>query len=127
MYANANILLCKFKRCSPDVKCQLFNTFCTNLYCPQLWYDGTKGPVNKLNIAYNNSLRRLLNIPYYNSASDMFGSLKIPSFQELLRRSINSFTTRLSNSTNSFINECCSTAISINSPIQKRWRELCFN
>ena len=127
VYRNANVLISKFKRCSPEVKCQLFNTFCTNLYCPQFWYDGTKGPLKKLNIAYNNSLRRILNIPFYNSASDMFGSLNIPSFYELLRKNINSFSARLSKSTNSLIKIFCTPVIiSIKSPIQIWWRKLCY-
>ena len=36
-----------------------------------------------LRIAYNNSLRKLLGIPKYNSASEMFVCLNIPSFDEL--------------------------------------------
>ena len=48
--------------------------------------------MNKLRIAYNNSLRRLLNIPKYNSASEMFVCLNIPSFGELLRKSIFNFS-----------------------------------
>ena len=37
-----------------------------------MWYNGTVTAIRKLRIAYNNSLRRLLGIPKYNSASEMF-------------------------------------------------------
>ena len=41
-----------------------------------------------IKIAYNNSLRRLLGLPKYNSASEMFVNLGILSFGELLRKFI---------------------------------------
>ena len=41
-YANINMLLKKFVKCSPDVKCYLFETYCCNLYCAPFWYDSTK-------------------------------------------------------------------------------------
>ncbi len=40
--------------------------------------------INKLRVAYNNGLRRLMNLPYNNSASDMFVYLNVPSFGELV-------------------------------------------
>ena len=39
-----------------------------------------------LRIAYNYSLRKLLGIPKYNNASEMFQFFNIPSFDELLRK-----------------------------------------
>ena len=33
LYANVNLLLRKFSKCSVDVKCFLFKTYCSNLYC----------------------------------------------------------------------------------------------
>ena len=59
-YANANMLLRKFVKCSPDVKCYLFKIYCCNLYCAPFWYDSTKADMKNLKVAYNNSLRRLL-------------------------------------------------------------------
>ena len=56
------------------------------MYCSILWYDCSKTVLKNLRIAYNNSLRKLLGIPKYNSASEMFVCLNIPSFNELLRK-----------------------------------------
>ena len=56
----------KFTKCSPDVKCFLFKSYCSNLYCSILWYDCSKTALKNLRIAYNNSLRKLLGIPKYN-------------------------------------------------------------
>ena len=55
-YANINILFRKFAKCSPDVKCTLFKSFCSNMYCSTMWYNGTVTAMKKLRIAYNNSL-----------------------------------------------------------------------
>ena len=54
-------------------------------------------------IAYNNGLRRLLNLPKYNSASEMFVNLNIPSFNELLQKFVFSFKTRIVESDNETI------------------------
>ena len=96
-YGNVNMLLRKFSLCSYDVKCKLFRSFCVNLYCPYFWHGRTKCFLKKLKTCYNNGLRRLLNIPRRNSASEMFVNLNIPSFDELLRKCVNSFTCRLFN------------------------------
>ena len=89
IYANANLLLRKFSKCSVDVKCYLFKTFCSNLYCSPMWFDCTKTALKKLKVAYNNSLRRFMILPWRNnnnnSASEMFANLGIPSFDELPR------------------------------------------
>ena len=50
------------------------------MYCSSMWFDSTVTSMKKLKIAYNNGFRRLLNLPKYNSASEMFVNLNIPSF-----------------------------------------------
>ena len=77
MYANANLSLRKFSRCSVNVKCYLFKTYCSNLYCAPMWFDCTKTVLTKLKVAYNNSLRRFMGLPWLNSASEMFVNLNI--------------------------------------------------
>ena len=42
LYANVNLLLRKFSKCSVDVKCFLFKTYCSNLYCAPMWIDCKK-------------------------------------------------------------------------------------
>ena len=49
------------------------------MYCSSMWFDSTVTSMKKLKIAYNNGLRRLLNLLKYNSASEMFVNLNIPS------------------------------------------------
>ena len=59
-YTNANMLIRNFFKCSVDVKCYLFKTYCSTMYCSAMWFDTTKSAMKRLKVAYNNSLRRLL-------------------------------------------------------------------
>ena len=96
--ANINILSRKFSKCNynpPGVKCNLFKSFCSNMYCSTMWYNCTVTAMRRLRIADNNNLRRLLGIPKHNSASEMFVQLNIKSFSELLSSYIHSFMNRL--------------------------------
>ena len=52
LYANINILSRKFAKYSSDVKCSLFKSFCSNMYCSTMWYNGTVTAMRKLRIAY---------------------------------------------------------------------------
>ena len=92
-YMQANLLLRNFRYCSNDVKCTLFQSYCTNMYCCQLWCNSTKSSLIKLSTSYNTCsvLRRLLCISKPYSASNMLVSRGIPSFAELLRKSVYRF------------------------------------
>ena len=59
--------------------------------------------MNNLKVAYNDSLRRLLGLPSYNSASGLFINLNILSFGELLRKYVYNFRNRLEISDNVMI------------------------
>ena len=74
------------------------------MYCPSMWFDITVTAMKKLKIAYNNGLTRLLNLPKYNSTSEMFVNLNILSFGELLRKFVISFKSRIMNSDNLLVN-----------------------
>ena len=79
-YAQANMLLRNFRYCSDDVKCMLFRSYCTNMYCCPLWFNSTSSSIKKLKASYNGVLRRLLLIVKPYSASEMFVTHGIPSF-----------------------------------------------
>ena len=58
-YTNANMLLIrKFSKCSVNVKCYLFKTYCSTIYCSALWFNSTKTALTKLKIAYNKETQR---------------------------------------------------------------------
>ena len=71
-YAGINSLIRRFYACSYDVKCYLFRSYISNMYCGQLWFNSTTYCLNKQRVSYNNSCRRLLRLPMTNSASEMF-------------------------------------------------------
>ena len=123
-YAQANMLLRNFRYCSNEVKCSLFKSFCTNMYCCPLWFNSTSSSVKKLKCSYNSVLRRLLCIRMPYSASAMFVTHGIPSFYELLRKCIYNFSERISSSSNSIIKACLSPIIFIFSPIRRWWRSV---
>ena len=125
-YAQANMLLRNFRYCSNEVKCSLFKSFCTNMYCCLLWFNSTSCSVKKLKCSYNSVLRRLLCIRMPYSASAMFVTHGIPSFYELLRKCIYNFSERISSSSNSIIKACLSPIIFIFSPIRRWWRSVLF-
>ena len=99
VYANVNLLLRKFSKCSVNVKCFLFKKYCFNLW----WFDCTKAELKKLKIAYNNSLRRFMFSPWRNSAAEMFVNLGIHLFDEMLRIFYVSFRSRVTASQNQLI------------------------
>ena len=113
------MLLTKFSKCSYEVKCQLYRTYCSNLYCSQFWVQVTKKNMQKMIVSYNNGLRRLLSLPSRNSASEMFVSLGIPSFSEMHRNYIKSIMTHIECSENMLVYYCFSNL----TVIKKFWYE----
>ena len=113
LYANINILPRNILKCSPDVKCTLFKSFCSNMYCSIMLYNCIVTAMRRLRIASNNSLRRLLGIPKHNCASKMFVQLNIKSFGELLRSYTHSFMNRLQCSNKLILSSICESTVSI--------------
>ena len=126
MYANANLLLRKFSKCSVNVKCYLLKTYCSNLYCAPMWFDCTKTELTKLKLAYNNSLRRFMDLPWHNSAREMFVNLNIKSFGELLRVVVHGFLLRIIISKNFMLSSICNSSCSIYSKLWAWWRTLLY-
>ena len=85
-YMQANLFLRNFRYCSDDVKCTLFQSYCTNMYRCQLWFNSTKSSLIKLSTSYNSELRRLLCMSKSYSASNM---IVLEVFLSLLNFSVN--------------------------------------
>ena len=92
------MLIRNFRYCTDNVKCYLIQSYCTSMYCCQLWFNSTKGSIKKLRTRYNSALRMFLAISKPYSASQMFVSRGILSFDELLRKFIYRFVNRIDNS-----------------------------
>ena len=123
LYANVNLLR-KFSKCSVDVKIFLSKTYCSNLYCAPMWFDCTKAATKKLKIAYNNSLRRFMFLPWRNSATEMFVNLGIRSFDEMLRIFVFSFRSMVTAPHNQLICSLCSAHCSVHSKLWAWWNSL---
>ena len=103
LYASSNILLRKFNRCSIHVKLILFQCYCMCFYLLQLCFQFNLGTMNRLRVAFNNSLRRILGLPRYCSATEMCVFNRIDSFECRLRKLRVNFYIRLCRSSNYFI------------------------
>ena len=76
---------------------------------------------HRLNVCYNNILRRLLRRPRYFSASGLFVECGIPNCKEVIRSLIYKFITRLNESTNDIILAILSSDIRWTSRISRYW------
>ena len=121
LYARGNALFRKCHMCSMSVKIQLFNTYCSPMYTAQLWWNHTVASFHRLNVAYNNILRRLLRRPRFCSASGLFVECRIPNCKAVIRNLIFKFMIRLDLSKNSIIFTILGSDIRWTSRIRRHW------
>ena len=122
LYAQANMLIRKFSKCSVDVKVSLFKAFCTPLYTAHLWSNYRCKSMEKLKVAYNDALRLLVRVPRWHSASQLFVNLRVPTCQALLRNLMYKFMCRLDKSENSVIVNLINPVMSFNRLSSKLWK-----
>ena len=122
-YANANMSLQKFSYCPLDIKCCVFKSYCATMYFSSMWFDSTVTSMKKIKIAYN-GLRRILNLPKYNSVSEMFVNLNILYFGEQLRKSVFSFRKRIINSDASLVHGFVNSTTPLFSKIWAWWSDI---
>ena len=82
LYARANVLARKFYMCTDEVNITLFRTFCCNLYTCQLWWNFTQAVMRKINVAYNNAFRMIMQLPRYCSASNNVPCVMYPTVKQ---------------------------------------------
>ncbi len=92
-----------FSSCSVEVKLFLFQSYCSNFSCSHLWCNFMKVQMNKLRITYNNAMKRLFNLHFRCSASEMFVNCNMNSMDEMRRTCIYRFIQRLKCSSNAII------------------------
>lgn len=126
LYARANMLVRRFYTASVRTKCMLFNAFCTSLYGCQLWCSAFKYNFDKLQIAYNDAFRLLLNEPRWCSASRLFTVHNLPTFYALMRKLIYSFKRCLQNSSNSLLAALFNSDFQFASALFSKWRTLLY-
>lgn len=127
MYAQGNILLRKFHNCSDDIKCHLFRSYCTNLYCASLWWNFTASAFRRIKVAYNNTFRMLMCVKrrqIYNA----FVHFNVDSLQVILRKSVYSFNKRLLKSRNCIISNVMNSMFFLSgSKLHAHWEKVLYN
>ena len=116
-----NILVRKFGKCTAEVKCHLFRTYCYQLYGFSLWSRFRQNTFNRLRVCFNNILRKLVGLPQWCSASSMFASLHVRSLQEVIRNVSYSLMLRTSSSENSLLCTIGNSDAASISSVRKHW------
>ena len=106
-YGRGNMIVRKFKTCSPTIKVLLFKTFCGTIYCNSLWSTYTDKIMKRFQIAYNNMFRKLFSLPYDCSASEMFAVNHVPAYVHIRRTAMHSLSVRLQASNNEVLLRIC--------------------
>ena len=105
IYAQGDTLIRKFSMCSLDVKIMLFRTYCTPMYCAQLWCrfkpsSNRRGALSKLYVAYHSILKILIGVSKYERNSPIFVHLNVPTCAAVIRNLIHKFKCRVDQSKN---------------------------
>ena len=98
-----NILCRKFHMCSVPVKLKLFNSYCSSLYTPHLWWNYKTMSVSKLQITFHNILKRNIGLSKYDSTSATCAFTNTQCCQSTIRNLIFKFICRLNKSDNALI------------------------
>ena len=120
-YARSNSIIRKFHHCSVGVKLHLFHAYCCTTYCCQLWVNFNKGSYLKAKVAYNNMRRRILGYSRRDSASGMFASNAIDTFDALLHKNIYGLKKRILNINNDLIRVMYNCFEIVNGPMWISW------
>ena len=121
IYARANMLNIKFNRCTDDVKSKLFQAYCSNVYCSQLWWNYNSETYKKFVVAYNNCFRRLLGYKLTCSASQMFLHNNVHHFNVSHRKSMYSFMLRIKSCDNLLVQNVYMSRPVLKSTFYKEW------
>jgi hypothetical protein len=123
-YARGNMLIRKFKKCSVQVKAQLFKSYCSNIYAGHLWSKYSASCNRKIKVAYNSIFRVLMDLKRDCSMSSSYVEYSVHSFSGLLRVYINGFIERLEKSCNSLVSTLCNTTYFMyTSDLFKMWKD----
>ena len=121
LYARGNMLIKYFNKCTMDVKCQLFKTYCTNFYCSSLWYNFNKSTFNAIEVAYKKMFRAFTKVRKGSTYATMVKH-NVTTFKALQRDLIVSFCKRLQQSENVLIITIFNSLYFMNSKLNKQWR-----
>lgn len=126
LYGRGNIIIKNFKQCSDEVKCQLFQSFCTSFYCVSLWSVYTAESLRRMRVAYNRVFRILLGLEHKTSMSEAFIIRGLNPFSVIVRKLIVGFRQRLLNSTNILVRTVIDSMFFVNCQLVNGWNKTIF-
>ena len=107
IFAQGNSLLRKFYLCSIEVKTTLFRSYCSSFYTAQLWTKYSQNIINKLCIAYHNTLKLFIGVNKREHTRPICVSLNVKYCPALIRNLVFRFMNRLLLSNNMLIKVLC--------------------
>ena len=126
VFAQGNSLLRKFYMCTVEVKATLFRSYISSFYTAQLWTKYTQSVINKMYIAYHNTLKLLIGVNKREHTRPICVGLNIKYCPALLRNLIFKFMKRILSSDNGMVKALCNTSLMYTSSLWKHWRSLLY-
>lgn len=126
LYRQGNMLVKRFKSCSVDVKNFIFKTYCSSIYCGQLWSNYRKSTFKRIIVAYNDIYRHLFNIRRGESMSAIYVHNGIDSVNVLLRKLIYGFIQRLQSSENVLVTSLIENEDFTRTRLSTKWHNMLY-
>ena len=121
-----NILFRTFHMCSVPVKLKLFNSYCSSLYTPHLWWNYKKMCVTKLQITYHIILKRNIGLSKYESTSATCTFTNTQCCQSTIRKLVYKCVCRLNKSDNTLIKALLASSVTYSLRIHSHRRRLLY-
>ena len=102
-FIRTKTLIRTFNRCSFDVKCALFRSYCLSLYDVALWQNCTLTCINKFRSCYDKCIKSLFGYSQRYSLTQVLLDTGLPSFDTVMHNSTCLFARSWQNCTNSLI------------------------
>ena len=112
--------------CSIEVKTTLFRSYCSSFYTAQLWTKFSNNVMNKLFIAYHNTLKLFIGVNKREHTRPICVSLNVKYCPALIRNLVYRFMKRLMISENLLIKTLCQSSCFYRSIMWKHWRSILF-
>ena len=124
IYARGNMLIKNFSKCSDEIKCLLFRSYCSNFYGCPLWCNSSVESRRRLKVAYNCVFRVLLKLEHRTSMSFNFIQHDVLHSDVLIRKAIVGFMARVTVSDNILISTIFNSMYYLDSTMYKHWTPL---
>ena len=126
VYARGNVILKRFKNCSTQVKVKLFNSYCGNFYCSNLWSFYNVTMAQKVQSAYNRIYRNLMGISDWHQTKMSMVMYGVKTYNEVQRKLVYSLHKRVMDSHNSIISAITNSLFFYGSKLYNQWKRLDF-